>query len=357
MSQNNGNLPIITGIQQVGIGVANAKEAWAWYRKFFKMDVPVFEDAATANLMTRYTSGKAQERFAILALNMQGGGGFEIWQYTKKTPVAPKFELSLGDLGIFAVKIRTKDIQKTYDFFLSEGVEILSKPEKSPCGRSHFYVKDPYGNIFEMIESTSWFKLNQDNTGGVAGVSIGVRDIDKALKLYQGILGYTTIKSDETDSFEDLKQLPGGKEKFRRVLINRLENRVGAFSRLLCKTEIELFELKDKEPRKIFEDRDWGDLGFIHVCFDVTGMKQLEMKCAETGFPFTVDSSNSFDMGKAAGHFSYCEDPDGTLIEFVETHKIPIMEKWGWFYSLKSRKAEKPLPNWMFTFMALNRKK
>ena len=177
MSQNNGNLPIVTGIQQVGIGVADAKEAWKWYRKFFKMDVPVFEDAATANLMTKYTSGKPQERFAILALNMQGGGGFEIWQYTKKTPVAAKFELSLGDLGIFAVKIRTKDILKTFEFFQSEGVDVLSKPHKSPCGRSHFYVKDPYGNVFEMIESTSWFKLNEDNTGGVAGVSIGRWDV------------------------------------------------------------------------------------------------------------------------------------------------------------------------------------
>jgi catechol 2,3-dioxygenase-like lactoylglutathione lyase family enzyme len=280
-----------------------------------------------------------------------------MWHYSKKSPVAPKFELSLGDLGIFSVKLRTKNIQKAYDLFLKEGVEILSKPEKSPWGSFHFYIKDPYGNVFEMIESTSWFKLNQDNTGVLAGVSIGVRDIDKALKFYQSLLGYTSIKSDQTDFFEDLQQLSGGKEKFRRVLINRLENRVGAFSKLLCKTEIELFELKDREPRKIFENRDWGDLGFIHLCYDIRGMKQLEKKCAETGFPFTVDSSNSFDMGKAAGHFAYCEDPDGTLIEFVETHKIPIMEKWGWFYSLKSRKAEKPLPNWMFTLMALNRKK
>ncbi|MFD2036037.1 VOC family protein [Belliella marina] len=357
MSQNNGSLPIVSGIQQVGIGVKNAKEAWAWYRKYFKMDVPIFEDAATANLMTKYTSGKAQERYAILALNMQGGGGFEIWQYTNKIPAAADFQLSLGDLGIFAVKIRTKDIQKTYDFFVKEGLNVQSEPKESPCGRSHFYVSDPYGNMFEMIESTSWFKLNQDNTGGVAGVSIGVRDIDQALKLYQEILGYTAIKSDETGTFEDLHNLPGGREKFRRVLLNRLEGRVGAFSRLLCKTEIELFELKDKEPNKIFANRDWGDLGFIHVCFDITGMKSLEKKCAEYGFPFTVDSSNSFDMGKAAGHFSYCEDPDGTLIEFVETHKVPIMEKWGWYLNLKNRKAEKPLPNWMFSFMSLNRKK
>lgn len=31
-------------------------------------------------------------------------------------------------------------------------------------------------------------------------------------------------------------------------------------------------------------------------------------------------------MGNAAGHFSYNEDPDGTLIEYVETHKVPIVK-------------------------------
>jgi hypothetical protein len=62
-------------------------------------------------------------------------------------------------------------------------------------------------------------------------------------------------------------------------------------------------------------------------------------------------------MGEAAGRFSYIEDPDGTLIEFVQTHKIPIMKKWGWFINLKKRNTDKPLPNWMLRSMALNRVK
>ena len=41
----------IVGIQQVGVGVVNAKEAWKWYRKVFGMDINVFEDTATAKLM------------------------------------------------------------------------------------------------------------------------------------------------------------------------------------------------------------------------------------------------------------------------------------------------------------------
>ncbi len=48
----------INGIQQVGIGVANAKEAFDWYRKIFGTDVIVFKDTATASLMKKYTGNQ-----------------------------------------------------------------------------------------------------------------------------------------------------------------------------------------------------------------------------------------------------------------------------------------------------------
>ena len=41
---------IISGIQQIGIGVANVKEAWKWYKDNFGMDIRIFEDAAMAEL-------------------------------------------------------------------------------------------------------------------------------------------------------------------------------------------------------------------------------------------------------------------------------------------------------------------
>jgi len=86
-------------------------------------------------------------------------------------------------------------------------------------------------------------------------------------------------------------------------------------------------------------------------------MDKLKSRCAALGFPFTVDSDNSFDMGEAAGRFSYIEDPDGTLIEFVETHKLPIVKKLGWFLNLKQRPADKALPRWMIKSMGLARVK
>ena len=44
---------IISGIQQVGIGVQNVYEAWAWYRRFFGVDVPIFDEEAVAGEVLR----------------------------------------------------------------------------------------------------------------------------------------------------------------------------------------------------------------------------------------------------------------------------------------------------------------
>ena len=93
----------------MGIGIPNVHEAWTWYRQHLGMDVPIFEEAATADLMLPYTGGKPHDRHAILALNMQGGGGFEIWQYTSRTPVAAEFDIALGDFGINICKMKTMD--------------------------------------------------------------------------------------------------------------------------------------------------------------------------------------------------------------------------------------------------------
>ena len=77
---------LINGIQQIGIGVKNLGEAWKWYRKQFGMDCRIFEDEAEAKLMLPYTGGQPRSRHAVLALNLQSGGGFEIWQYKGRIP-------------------------------------------------------------------------------------------------------------------------------------------------------------------------------------------------------------------------------------------------------------------------------
>lgn len=350
------NKPIISGIQQIGIGVSQVYEAWKWYRQHFGMDIPMFDEAAEAALMLPYTGGEPRSRHAILALNIQGGGGMEIWQYTSRTPVGADFVPSLGDLGIHIAKIKSKNVRQTFNFLKKKNANLLSDLVTSPEGLEHFYLKDPYGNLFEVVASDAWFKNTNASTGGMYGCTIGVSNIDESLKLYADVLGYDQVVYDETIAFHDLSALKGGNEKYRRILLrHKPENRKGAFSKMLGKSEIELIEAKERKGRKIFENRLWGDLGFIHLCFDVRKMNELKVFCESKGFPFTVDSNPGFDMGEAAGHFSYIEDPDGTLIEFVEAHRIPILKKINWYLDLRSRNPEKPLPNWMLKTLAFNR--
>jgi catechol 2,3-dioxygenase-like lactoylglutathione lyase family enzyme len=348
---------IISGIQQVGVGIPNVHEAWKWYREHFALDIPVFEEAAVANLMLPYTGGKSHERHAILALSIQGGGGFEIWQYTSRTPEPASFEIGVGDLGIYCCKIKSKDIQASFEFLQRKGVNVSQQVEKQVDGRQMFYVKDPYGNLFQVVESNDWFKKTSALTGGAAGAILGVSDINKSMEFYAKILGYDKVLADVSGKFDDLGVLNQGEGEFRRVLLTHSKPRTGGFSKLLGQTEIELIQCLDRTPRKIFENRFWGDLGFIHLCFDIFHMDNLKKECEAAGHPFTVDSSNSFDMGEAAGHFSYIEDPDGTLIEFVETHKVPLMKKIGWYLNMQKRNPNKSLPNWMLSALALNRKK
>ena len=345
---------VISGIQQMGIGVSNMHEAWGWYRKYFGMDIKVFEEAAEAALMLPYTGGEPRSRHAALALNLQSGGGFEIWQYTSRTPEPARFDIRLGDLGLFVCKIKCKDIAKTYDWYKNENLDLASEIGEDVLGRPHFYVRDPYGNIFELVEGYGWFKDENKLTGGVFGAVIGSSDIDRVLPLYQGILEFSEMAANKEGTFSDWKGMTGGDEKYRRVLL-KASDRKGAFSKLLGPGELELIQAKEYDGKRIYEDRMWGDLGFIHMCFDINGMAELKAKCEAAGYPFTVDSSESFDMGEAAGHFTYIEDPDGALIEFVETHKVPILKKVGWYLNLKKRAADKPLPNWLIRAFALNR--
>ncbi len=352
---------VVSGIQQLGIGVKNVAESWKWYRKYLGMDIKVFEESATAALMLPYTGGLPRNRHAVLALNMNGGGGFEIWQYTDREPQPPLFEPSLGDLGIFAAKIKTRDARKIHAWFYKENLNI-SEINTDPDGRSFFFVTDPYNNIFQIIDSENWFGNLKEKTGSVYGVVIGVTDIEKSRKFYAEILGYDQVVFDKEGTFSDLSHLNGGDANFRRMLLKHSTPRTGAFGRLLGDSEIELVQVQNREPRKIYEGRFWGDLGFIHLCYDINGMEALNAACQKLGFPFTVDSyahheGNSFDMGEAAGHFSYIEDPDGTLIEFVETHKLPIFKKLGLYINLRKRNPKKHLPNWMLKSLKLSRVK
>ena len=345
---------LISGIQQIGVGTTDFRKSWNWYIEMFGIDVKILEDDTVAERMLPYTGGDPQHRPACIAVNIQGGGGFEIWQYSKRKPEPCPFKIAVGDLGVFAAKLNCRDI-KAFHKQISAKWQDCTIPETLPDGTPCFYVKDLFGNVFQIVENKKVFIDQGKLTGGMAGAVIGVTDMDKSVKFYSEVLGYNILISDTTGPFSTNNPMPEADKQYRRVILKAPE-RKGAFAELFGDSTIELVQALERSPRKIYEGRYWGDPGFIQVCFDVTNMKALGEFCASKGHPFTVDScpdGERFDMGDASGHFTYIEDPDGTLIEFVEAHKVSIVKKLGLAIDMSRRDPEKPLPKLLFRLMGL----
>jgi catechol 2,3-dioxygenase-like lactoylglutathione lyase family enzyme len=340
--------PVICGIQQVGIGVADAEEAFGWYIRAFGCDVKILDDDGVAERMLPYTGGKPQPRRAILAINLRGGGGFEIWQPKGRTLKYPTQMPRIGDPGIFACKVKSPDIERAYRHLKQlEGASLPGGIEKNPAGKKHFFLYDPYTNLFEVEEDDYAFVKTDKPTGGANGVIIGVSDLDKSAAFYRGLLGYDSLEYDERGIFDDLKDLRGGDRPLRRMMLKSSAPMQGPLCEIMGTSHIELVQSPDIQPVRLYENRWWGDPGFIHLCFDVRHMAGIQKRAEASGHLFVCDSGADFRMGEADGHFTYVEDPDGALIEFVETFKIPILKKMGIYLHLKNRDDRKPLPRYL----------
>ncbi len=340
----------ITGIQQCGIGVKDALEAAHYYKEIFGFTAVVFDDVAEAHLMTQYTGNKIYKRRAILTMNMQGGGGLEMWQFSDRKPSPALQRIKAGDPGINAIKIKTRDVQLALEFFKTrKDVTVLSVPILVPEQKS-FFVEDKYENVFQIVEKDNFFTTSTHVCAGVCGAIIGVTDIKKSTIFYNELFGFTS-----TPVRQIMNSLIGDKQPLLQTSLFKPVSQVGAFAQLLGDTEIELWQTLNTVPPHIFKNRYWGDLGFIHICFDVLQMNALKSLSEKKNHRFTVDSEVFFEMEKAGGRFCYLEDPDGTLVELVQTFKVPILKKLGLYLNLQLRKKNTPLPKWMVKLLGVNK--
>ena len=189
-------------------------------------------------------------------------------------------------------------------------------------------------------------------SAGVAGATIGV-DIDRAMTV-RDILGYDTIVADETGTFMTLS--PPGWSVPTDGDCSPFEAEERSFSQLFGST-IELVQALIA-PKKLYEAPATRALS-RSVTISATWRRGNAEKDIRSPWTATNGSRRATrdDMGDAAGPVAYIEDPDGTLIEFVETHKVPIAKKLGLSLNLKNRHPEKPLPKWMLKALSLMRVK
>ena len=319
------------------------------------LDIPFFDSVAAAPLMDNHCNGQTITKRASMIMNLQGGCAVEVIRPTSFEPSAPKKPVEIGDLGINLSLVKCKDIKSMHKYCKDNGAKGLSQISKAPDGKDIFSIEDLDGNWYQYVEGDNWFTDNGHPSGGMAGCIIGVSDMTKSLELYSDILGYDKVIYDQTGNFEDLQHLKGGGRTMRRVRLTQSQQPGGGFARVTGHTIIELVQLQDEKGTYIFKDRIWADNGFVHVGFDVRGMKELGKQLQAKGFAFTCDSNDALDMGQTKVHCTYIDDPDKTWLELIEVYKVPIIEKWGIFLNVEKRDPDKPLPNTMLKALRFSR--
>lgn len=325
---------LLYGIQQIGIGVTDVEAGAHWYARHLGATIQVFDDSKPATHMAPYMGGSPQAKRAILLLHPNGGGGFEIWQFTDRQPKTDSALVVPGDIGINSFSMRMADLKRAF--------QLLARYAVTPYKKNGFFIRDPYDNLIELVPG--------QRSSGVFACTIGVASIDQSLPFYQ------TLGFDIQQKANELHHPVGGK-RCRQVTLRSSSQSVGRFGCFFGPSEITLLQNLEGTARKPYENRFWGDPGYIHLCLDVYNLPAWIHAQQQAGFPFTIQSNPDFRMGDAGGHWGYLEDPDGTLLELVETHHLPIIKKLGWHLDLTRKPPEQPISPWVIRALRLKKVK
>ena len=136
----------------------------------------------------------------------------------------------------------------------------------------------------------------------VRHIGIAVTDMEKSLKFYRDLLGLK-IKSlvDEEGQFLD-----------NMLAHENVKNKV---AKLYAKNGNALVELIDSKSYGNKKDRDFFTIGTSHFAFTVDNLEKTYDYLVKNGVKFTAPPQQTPD---GFAKVTFCEDPDGTLIELVE---------------------------------------
>jgi len=99
----------------------------------------------------------------------------------------------------------------------------------------------------------------------------------------------------------------------------------------------------------------------VYLCADPSNYcprhrgNSLVWRCPPLGDRFVAEIHPFVAPNEPWGAVDYVEDQDGTLVEIVETHRIPILKKLGWYLDLRRRSPRRRLPRLMLRALGLAR--
>ncbi len=133
----------------VGITVSNFNRSVRFYSDVFGCPLVGVADTPPERVRAFFGVDAPQPTCKIGAIRVPGGAMVEIFEFQ---PQQQGVDVPWNRAGMTHLAFDVRDTQKWYDYLVSKGVEIVSRPERSPRGHTFFFVKDPDGNLIELMD-------------------------------------------------------------------------------------------------------------------------------------------------------------------------------------------------------------
>lgn len=302
------------------MGVRDAGRSYDFYRGLMGFRIKLSDKTEYMEELEPIVGALVEMR-VIMAMNVAGGAAVELVEHTSTRPMEPSRPPCWGDIGYLELGLKAFRLDDLYLDLRSRGVRFLTPVRSmrlSSGGVERYaYLRDPDGLLLQLVEAPGG---KRPAVGGVRHVAVGVSDMDRARRFYGGVLGFTETIHEFQGRIHELNEITGGEEM--EVLILGHRPLADSVLPLLERPIVKLVHTPGYKGESIYQGRRWGDIGLMEMAFDVIDLpsttNELISREAELLHPPT-----RVDMGSGTrGSFSCLKDPDGNILEMVESERV-----------------------------------
>jgi len=321
---------MINGIQHIGIGVLNRDESYYFYNNALGFSVPMSKDTGKCTGMLPVIK-KDEKRKVIISLNPHGGGLIEIFQYITKTPAPIPEYVDLSYNGYLFFGLKVKNIEKSLNKVSKFNGKVITHSDHFTPMKNHNWktatfkdLNGIYGIALEYPGNNIGYGKGKARIGGIEYIAIGVSHLKDSIEFYSNILGYNDILYTFEGNCPEWDPLFGKGRKIKRALLRKSTKPQGIFRHFLRGGMIELIEVEGNKGRHNYEGRQWGDIGFMELCFDVSNMHDILEDTTKKGAEIIVPPHTQYMGINTYATFAYIKDPDGSMLEFADISSLPV---------------------------------
>jgi len=303
---------MILGLNHIGIGVTHIEKSLHFYREVMGFKRIVWDVTVWDRGICQVIGRSVKARVVFLE-NEIGGGALKLIQLlplydheTGHTPRSLASDRRWGDPGHLEVALEVSDVDRTYDRFEKQGLDIMLSPQHwvipGTLDGTYFYVKDPDGTFVEIIGGAKKETLSHvQGVHGLNHVAMGVRNMDRSLNFYCHVLGFTVL-IDVCGTFPGEETVVGEKIELRIVMLGHPNG--GA--------RVELVQiLPPNHPKPIPPERRWGDIGVMEAALKVRDIEEVYRKMSSVNVQFLSPVST---LPGTQIRYLFIADPDDNEI-------------------------------------------